>query len=400
METRIYNDLALHGSLVMSKDESGFPESPSIGTMIIKDQCLYAYIKIGGMETWYPFANKTNSYVHVQAVDSLTWIVNHNLGTSDVWIQVKDQNGNIVQVGKTTIDQNSFQLNFTQASRGTVVVVAPDTIDVPAVKATAINVANSVVIIDNSGIRVNGSYVLTSANIDQQISDAVAAETARATGVEGSLASLTTTAKTNLVSAINEVKSLLPVGTGVRYAGAFTGTFTDTNAGALYYVTSAYQVPVYDGSIGIVIDTVQLNPGDFALLIKNYPNQQSNTQPGPAVVKINNSGAVGTSANLTSVVGSTSSTTPNAVIDEITATSARSVKYLVQVTSGSSYHTTEILVVHNGTSVSMTQYGVVTTSGELASFDADISNSKLRLLVTPASGAVTVYRVVRLAIVS
>ena len=236
METRIYNDVALHGALVMSKNESGFPENPQVGTIIVKDYCLYAYIRIGGMETWYPFANKTNSYVHVQGEAALTWTVVHNLGTADVWIQVKDEFGNIVQVGKTTINENSFTLNFTQATKGTVVVVAPDTIDVPGVKATSINVANDSVIIDNSGVRVNGSYVLTSANIETQINNAVAVETsariaadttlqanidaevARATGVEGLLTNLTTTAKTNLVSAINEVKGLISA-TGVRYIG-------------------------------------------------------------------------------------------------------------------------------------------------------------------------------------
>ena len=236
METRIYNDVALHGALVMSKNESGFPENPQVGTIIVKDYCLYAYIRIGGMETWYPFANKTNSYVHVQGEAALTWTVDHNLGTDDVWIQVKDESGNIVRVGKTTIDENSFTLNFTQATKGTVVVVAPDTIHVPGVKATSINVANDSVIIDNSGVRVNGSYVLTSANIETQINNAVAVETsariaadstlqsaidaevARATGVEGLLTNLTTTAKTNLVSAINEVKGLIPA-TGVRYIG-------------------------------------------------------------------------------------------------------------------------------------------------------------------------------------
>ena len=176
METRVLSNLNILGALVMSKDETDFPADPAIGTFVIKDQCLFGYLKIGGMETWYPFANKTNSYVHVQAIDALTWTVTHNLGTSDVWIQVKDQSGNILSVGKTDIDENSFQLTFTEAVRGTAVVVAPDSIDVPGVKASFIDVANGVVHIESSGVRVNGEYVLTNANIDAQIELAVAAE--------------------------------------------------------------------------------------------------------------------------------------------------------------------------------------------------------------------------------
>jgi len=96
------------------------------------------------------------------------------LGTSNVWIQVLDTNGNIVSVNKQTIDSNSFRLNFTESVRGTVVVVAPDSIDVPAVKATSISVGTGVTI-DTSGVYVNGNPVLTNASITAQINDAVAA---------------------------------------------------------------------------------------------------------------------------------------------------------------------------------------------------------------------------------
>ena len=325
METRIYNDVALHGALVMSKNESGFPENPQVGTIIVKDYCLYAYIRIGGMETWYPFANKTNSYVHVQGEAALTWTVVHDLGTADVWIQVKDESGNIVQVGKKTIDENSFTLNFTQATKGTVVVVAPDTIDVPGVKATSINVANDSVIIDNSGVRVNGSYVLTSANIETQINNAVAVETSARIAADGNLSSLTTADRSNLVAAINEVKS---------------------------------------GAVGKTDNNLPLTNG-----------------------------------GISSAVLETSSTTPNQVADSISASAARSVKYLVQVTSGTSYQVCELLLLHNSTTVSMTQYATITTGSELASFDADISSGSIRLLVTPVN-ALTTFKVVRTSVLA
>jgi hypothetical protein len=175
METRVLNDLALHGALVMSKDETGFPANPAIGTIIIKDQAIYAYIQLGGLTTWYPFASKTNSYVHNQGAPATMWLVQHNLGTTNVWYQIRQANGNIVSAGKTDIDINSFYLYFTEAITGTVVVVAPDSIDVPQIKATAIDVANGAVVIDNSGVKVNGSQVLTSSNIQPQIDASIAA---------------------------------------------------------------------------------------------------------------------------------------------------------------------------------------------------------------------------------
>jgi len=174
METIVHSDLALQGALIMSKNEADFPANPTLGTMIIKDYCIYAYIRIGSMDTWYPFSRATRSYVHVQGAPSSAWIVNHQLGTADVWFQVTDSTGNIVFVGKTDINENSFQLDFTTATVGRCVVVAPDTISVPQLNATEINVANSSVIINNSGVLINGSYALTAASIEQQIADAIA----------------------------------------------------------------------------------------------------------------------------------------------------------------------------------------------------------------------------------
>jgi hypothetical protein len=174
MESRIYNDLALYGALVMEVNESGFPANPKIGTIMIKDKCLFAYIKVGDLETWYPFASKTNSYIHSQGLDSITWVVTHNLNSTNLWIQVKDQTGNILSVGKEDIDANSFRLTFTSAVRGTVMVVAPDTVDVPLLKASLIQVGQAVEI-NTSGVYINGSPALTAANIQGQIDTSIAA---------------------------------------------------------------------------------------------------------------------------------------------------------------------------------------------------------------------------------
>jgi hypothetical protein len=173
MESRIYNDLALYGALVMEVNESGFPANPKIGTIMIKDKCLFAYIKVGDLETWYPFASKTNSYIHSQGLDSITWVVTHNLNSTNLWIQVKDQTGNILSVGKEDIDANSFRLTFTSAVRGTVMVVAPDTVDVPLLKASLIQVGQAVEI-NTSGVYINGSPALTGASIQPQIDASIA----------------------------------------------------------------------------------------------------------------------------------------------------------------------------------------------------------------------------------
>jgi len=178
----LLSNLSLYGALVFEVDNAGWPTNPKLGTFIMKDNNLYGYLKIGGLETWYPFSHHTVSYIHTQAMPSTTWVVNHSLGTTNLFIQVKDNSGNIIGVGKEDIDSNSFRLTFTSAITGTVIVVAPDSIDVPEVKAQVLDIGNGVVSVNSSGIavtggiiKVDGSTVLTSANIQPQIDASIAA---------------------------------------------------------------------------------------------------------------------------------------------------------------------------------------------------------------------------------
>ena len=110
------------------------------------------------------------------------------------------------------------------------------------------------------------------------------------------------------------------------------------------------------------------------------------TVTGPSFVSVN--GGI-TTATLT-----TSATTANQIVDSIAIATARTVKYLVSITSGSAYHATEILVIHDGTTAYTNEYGIVSTGSLLASFDANVSSGNLNLLVTPVN-AVTTIKVVR-----
>lgn len=93
----------------------------------------------------------------------------------------------------------------------------------------------------------------------------------------------------------------------------------------------------------------------------------------------------------------TSTTTADQVLDSISASTYRSVKYQIQVTSSTSYHATEVTVVHDGTDTFITEYGTIITGSSLATFTADVSGGNLRLLTTPTN-AVTTYKVIATAI--
>jgi len=107
-------------------------------------------------------------------------------------------------------------------------------------------------------------------------------------------------------------------------------------------------------------------------------------------VTFNNTVTIGnfTSASLGLV---TSATTANQVLFTSSAAGYRTTKYLVQITSGSVYQATEIVLIHDGTNVYKSEYGQVFSGAVLATFDADINSGNVRLLTTPTN-AVTTYK--------
>ena len=78
-------------------------------------------------------------------------------------------------------------------------------------------------------------------------------------------------------------------------------------------------------------------------------------------------------------------------LDTFAHATYRAARYIVAMSKGTNFHSTEIMMVHDGTSVDITQYGTL-SDATLATFDADISGSNVRLLCTPASSDSTVIK--------
>ena len=69
----------------------------------------------------------------------------------------------------------------------------------------------------------------------------------------------------------------------------------------------------------------------------------------------------------------------------------RAARYILAMSRGTDFHSTEIMLVHDGSVVTMTQYGTL-KDANLATIDADISGANVRLLVPPASATSTVIK--------
>ncbi len=91
------------------------------------------------------------------------------------------------------------------------------------------------------------------------------------------------------------------------------------------------------------------------------------------------------SSNLTSGIA-------NQIVDQWSALDFRSAKYQIQMYAPGvdEYEVSEILLVHNGGEVYMTEYAIVNQSVRLAQYSASIFNNTVRLLCSPTYGTSTV----------
>ena len=84
-------------------------------------------------------------------------------------------------------------------------------------------------------------------------------------------------------------------------------------------------------------------------------------------------------------------TTAGQVVDQFKANAYRTAKYIVSMSHATQgYHATEVLLVHDGTTVYMTEYGTIYSSSSLGTLDASILTGNVRLTVTPTNTNTTI----------
>ena len=111
----------------------------------------------------------------------------------------------------------------------------------------------------------------------------------------------------------------------------------------------------------------------------------------------------GGAMNLSDVLGigtavSELSTVSTSTIDSFSLSTYRSARYQVQISQGTDYQCTDLLVIHNDSIANFVESGSVATNNYLATFSTTISGSNLLLQVDMANSASATIKVVRYAV--
>lgn len=134
------------------------------------------------------------------------------------------------------------------------------------------------------------------------------------------------------------------------------------------------------GSVGIGTT----NPGDYDLYVIGNTNIEGNLSvSGISTINLGVQGTLLFGETYTVGVGTTVVTgTATTTISALGITTFRSIKYQVQIAQNSNFQATDILVLHNGTTSNLIEYGSIATGEYLGTFDTTISGGYLNLNYT------------------
>jgi hypothetical protein len=168
----------------------------------------------------------------------------------------------------------------------------------------------------------------------------------------------------------------------VSFEGSAGQLFSITNSlsGTIYSVNDVSGIPSIE-----VLDTGLIKLGQYNgnILLGTA------TDNGLDKLQVNGSIALSNKTRM-SAVTYTTTTTSQVAIDTFASATYRTAKYVVQLSSGSNYQSSELLVVHNGTTAYVSQFGVVNTNTDLGAFDVSLASGTVSLLLTPVNASTTV----------
>ena len=75
------------------------------------------------------------------------------------------------------------------------------------------------------------------------------------------------------------------------------------------------------------------------------------------------------------------------MVDSFVKTAFRSAKYYIQITSGTNYHVTEVLLLHDGSDVFITEYATIFSNTSLGNVTAAINSANVELIVAPTDSS-------------
>ena len=90
----------------------------------------------------------------------------------------------------------------------------------------------------------------------------------------------------------------------------------------------------------------------------------------------------------------TTVTTDETAIISLSATEYQSVEFKIQVIDSSTFNSTVVRAMHDGTNAYVSEYGTIQVAAGIATFSADINSGSLSLLAYPVYSGLITFNVI------
>lgn len=211
-----------------------------------------------------------------------------------------------------------------------------------------------------------------------------------------------TEVNTALALKVDKTQSVLG-GTGLAGGGALSGDVTLThgdtssvaNTGALDLVNAevieSLSFDEFGHTVGFTTGNLQVLT--IAIADARYVNVTGDTMSGNLTVPTLVANTVSLEAvDYVSDDSATSFAFPSTIFS-FDKTTYNSAEVIITATQGANRHITKLLVVHNGTTASATEFATIYTNNSLASYDVSIQSGNVVINATAASSSATTYQI-------
>lgn len=168
-------------------------------------------------------------------------------------------------------------------------------------------------------------------------------------------------------------------GTGIGTLTNYYGTYTRPTVQLTGQLTNYYGLYLDTPSVtGTLTNRWSIYSSDTASPMVHMGNV------GIATTNPTSELSIGSEFGVDTTTTAITTTTATSVIG-ISTTLFRSARIQVQISQGSSYQASDVLLIHNGSTSNIIEYGTLATDSTLATFSTDISSNTARLLVSMGS---------------
>jgi hypothetical protein len=330
--------------------------------------------------------------------------VNSNVGTfgGTGAIPVVTVNGKGLVTGISTVAPNNGTLTLAVSGTGlsgsasfTANQSGASTFTVTS-NATSANTNNTIVARDGSG---NFSAGTITANLTGTASNVTT--NANLTGDVTSIGNATAIAAGVIVNA--DINASAAIAVSKLAASTISGITLGNNLNTLT-IGTGLSGSSYNGSSAVTIaidSTVATLTGTQTLTNKTLtsPTLTTPVLGAATATSINASGAItANSYNVGTDVGisttrTTVATTAATTIDSFAIATFRSARVQVQITQGTNYQTSDVLIIHNGTTANVVEYGSIATDDYLGTFSSTVSGGNCLLQINMSSATSSTVKV-------